>query len=316
MTLVSMPEHASQRHSSRVKLSHVTITHRARSTTGAQYLRATIATKGCVACPEGEDISMQSLTPGQFSLVYNAFSFTLAAMSAATLFLWLGRSQVGAAYKTALTISGLVTAIAAYHYFRIFESWNSAYELRAGVVTQTTFAFNDAYRYVDWLLTVPLLLIELVLVMRLSSKETVSRSTGLALAAALMIVLGYPGEIASDNTTRALWGAASTVPFIYIVWQLFKGLGDSIDRQPASVRHLIKQARLLTFASWGFYPLVYMIPFTGLGGGTVLTSVQVGYTLADLLSKVGVGILVYVIAVRKTAAEYDHNGVPLVAVAA
>lgn len=254
---------------------------------------------------------MHPLTADQFSLVYNAFSFTLAAMAAATLFLWFGRSQVGAAYKTALTISGLVTAIAAYHYFRIFESWNASYEFKSGVVTATSIAFNDAYRYVDWLLTVPLLLIELVLVMRLSSSETVSRATKLGFAAALMIALGYPGEIAADNMTRALWGTASTIPFIYIVWQLFSGLSASINRQPESVRGLIKQARLLTFASWGFYPLVYMLPFTGLSGGAVTTSIQIGYTLADLISKVGLGVLVYNIAVRKTAVEYDHHGVPL-----
>lgn len=258
---------------------------------------------------------MNHLTAGQFSLVYNAFSFTLAAMAAATIFLWLGRSQVGPAYKTALTISGLVTAIAAYHYFRIFESWNAAYELRAGVVQQTTIAFNDAYRYVDWLLTVPLLLIELILVMRLSSSETSSRATRIGLAAALMIALGYPGEIAGDIPTRALWGTLSTIPFLYIVWQLFSGLGESIKRQPENVRHLIKQARLLTFASWGFYPLVYMIPFTGLSGGTVTTAVQVGYTIADLVSKVGLGVLVYMISVRKSAVEYDHNGAPLAAAA-
>jgi len=259
---------------------------------------------------------MDLLTAGQFSLVYNAFSFTLAAMAAATLFLWFGRSQVGAAYKTALTISGLVCAIAAYHYFRIFESWNAAYTSSAGVVTATSVAFNDAYRYVDWLLTVPLLLIELVLVMRLSSSETMSRATKLGFAAALMIVLGYPGEIATDNTTRAIWGTLSAIPFLYVVWQLFSGLGASIERQPESVRNLIKQARLLTFASWGFYPLVYMIPYTGLGGGTVATAVQVGYTIADLVAKAGVGVLIYIIAVRKTAVEYDHNGAPLATAAA
>ena len=89
---------------------------------------------------------MESLSAGRFSLVYNAFSFTLATMAAATVFLWLGRSQVAPAYKTALTLSGLVCAIAAYHYFRIFESWNAAYGLSDGVVTATNVAFNDAYR--------------------------------------------------------------------------------------------------------------------------------------------------------------------------
>ena len=148
---------------------------------------------------------METLSAGQFSLVYNAFSFSMATMAAAAVFLWLGRSQVTPAYKTALTLSGLVCAIAAYHYFRIFESWNAAYGFTDGVVTATNVAFNDAYRYVDWLLTVPLLLIELVLVMRLSEAETLSKSVRLGSAAALMIILGYPGEIAPDNYQRNLW---------------------------------------------------------------------------------------------------------------
>ncbi len=246
---------------------------------------------------------MTSLSAGQFSLVYNAFSLTLATMGAATLFLWLGRSQVSKSYRTALTISGLVTAIAAYHYFRIFENWNAAYEVRNGVLTATGVAFNDAYRYVDWLLTVPLLLIELVLVMRLSSEETFSKSIRLGFAAALMIALGYPGEIAANNMTRAIWGTLSTIPFVYIMWILFKGLGESIERQPDNVKGLVKSARLLTFASWGFYPMVYMIPYTNLSGGTVTTGVQVGYTLADILAKAGVGVMIFLIAVRKSAAE-------------
>lgn len=249
---------------------------------------------------------MPIIETGQYLLVYNAFSFTFATMAAATLFLWFGRSQVGPAYKTALTISGLVTAIAAYHYLRIFESWESAYEVREGVITVTGLAFNDAYRYVDWLLTVPLLLIELVLVMRLSHKETMSKSVKLGLAAALMIILGYPGEIADDNVTRAIWGTLSTIPFLYIVWELFRGLGASIERQPESVRGLIKQARLLTFASWGFYPIVYMIPYTNMGGAATETYVQVGYTIADIIAKAGVGVLVYLIAVRKSRAEYGE----------
>ena len=256
---------------------------------------------------------MIDLTANQFSLVYNAFSFTLAAMAATTLFLWISRSQVSHAYKTAITISGLVTAIAAYHYYRIFESWNAAYSVKAGVVTVTGVGFVDAYRYVDWLLTVPLLLIELVLVMRLTQSETISRATKLGAAAALMIVLGYPGEIATDNGTRALWGTLSAIPFTYIMIQLFAGLGKSIDSQPDNVRNLVKQARLLTFASWGFYPIVYMIPYTSMAGSTTEVAVQLGYTIADIIAKAGVGILIYNIAVRKSADEADGLVTPYAA---
>jgi bacteriorhodopsin len=251
---------------------------------------------------------MDTLTPFQFSLVYNAFSFTFAAMAAATAFLWLSRSQVAPAYRTALTISGLVTAIAAYHYFRIYESWNAAYTFKNGVVSATGFAFNDAYRYVDWLLTVPLLLVELILVMRLSRAETTSRTLRLGSAAALMIVLGYPGEIAGDIPTRALWGTLSAIPFVYIVWQLFRGLGESIKQQPAVAQELVRKARLLTFASWGFYPIVYMVPYVGLTGGTVTTTIQIGYTIADIVSKVGLGILIFLISVRKSEVEAEVSG--------
>jgi bacteriorhodopsin len=246
---------------------------------------------------------MDIVTPFQFSLVYNAFSFTFATMAAATAFLWLSRSQVAPAYRTALVISGLVTAIAAYHYFRIFESWSESYTFRNGLVETTGFAFNDAYRYVDWLLTVPLLLIELVLVMRLSSEETTSKSVKLGSAAALMIILGYPGEIATDIPTRALWGTLSSIPFVYIVWELFRGLGASIDQQPAAARGLIRKARLLTFASWGFYPIVYMAPYAGLTGADATTVIQIGYTIADIIAKAGVGVLIFLIALRKSQVE-------------
>jgi bacteriorhodopsin len=249
----------------------------------------------------------QAISPFQYNLIFNAFSFTFATMGAATLFLWLNRSQVSDKYKGAITISGLVCAIAAYHYLRIGESWSDAYALQDGVLEATGYAFNDAYRYVDWLLTVPLLLIELVLVMGLSREETISKSTKLGLAAALMIVLGFPGEIATDNVTRALWGAASTVPFVYIVYELFKGLGEAIEQQHEGVRDLIKKARLLTFASWGFYPIVYMAPFADLTGPTAETVIQVGYTLADLIAKAVVGILIYMIAVRKTKIEGEAS---------
>jgi bacteriorhodopsin len=139
--------------------------------------------------------------------------------------------------------------------------------------------------------------------MRLDPAETSRKALTLGSAAALMIVLGYPGEIASDIPTRALWGTLSAVPFVYIVWQLFSGLGASIERQPEAVKGLVKQARLLTFASWGFYPIVYMAPYVHLSGPDATTTIQVGYTLADLVAKAVVGVLIFNIAVRKSRLE-------------
>merc|ERR1719330_20467 len=107
-------------------------------------------------------------------------------MGSATIFFWLEISNVNEKYRTALAITGLVTAIATYHYFRIFNSWNDAFEVKfSGTSYQVDLSgapFNDAYRYVDWVLTVPLLLIELILVMGLPAEETVTKSWNLGVA--------------------------------------------------------------------------------------------------------------------------------------
>merc|ERR1711966_484992 len=147
-------------------------------------------------------MTMYDMTYERHQLVYNFTSFTLASMMACTVFFWLRLGSVAEQYKTALVITGLVTFIAFYHYVRIFNSWNEAYTFGAGEEVeggQTTAnpalsgqPFNDAYRYMDWLLTVPLLLIEIVLVMNLSDSERTSKAWALGFASALMIILGYP----------------------------------------------------------------------------------------------------------------------------
>merc|ERR1711988_131104 len=107
---------------------------------------------------------MYDMTYGQHQLVYNFTSFTLACMMASTVFFWLRLWGVAEEYRTALCITGLVTFIAFYHYVRIFNSWVDSCEFPAATTgeeaapTLTGKPFNDAYRYMDWLLTVPLLL--------------------------------------------------------------------------------------------------------------------------------------------------------------
>ena len=85
-----------------------------------------------------------SLTQNQFGLVYNAFSLCIAAMLASALFFFNAKSQVNQKYRTAILISGVVVSIAAYHYFRIFNSWEAAYALQDGIYTATGVLFNDA----------------------------------------------------------------------------------------------------------------------------------------------------------------------------
>lgn len=262
------------------------------------------------------DMTLPTLTVAQFSLVSNMFSFTLASMLAGFVFFILARSEVGAKYRKALIMSALVVGIAAYHYYRISTSWADAFVLENGMYVPSGEPFNDAYRYVDWVLTVPLLVAELVAVMALSRAKTVSLSVRLGVAAALMVVLGYPGEVADTMAARAIWGAIATVPFVYIVYVLWTELGQAFDRQKESVRVLLRNTRWLLLATWGFYPIVYLLPMLGITGASVAVGVQVGYSIADVAAKVGYGLMIFAIAVAKTEADKATEETPELAMVA
>jgi bacteriorhodopsin len=248
----------------------------------------------------------EELTRSQFDTVYNVLSFSVAAQLFTAIFLLATQARVLARYRQAVVISAIVCGIAAYHYFRIFDSFRGAFVTTAqggrGTYVQAVGqSFNEAYRYVDWFLTVPLLLTELVVVLALSRKLQNSLLYRLIPASALMIGLGYPGEISGDNVVRNVFGLLSTIPFLYILYVLFVELTRSLDRQPAAVRNTVGGIRFLLLATWGVYPIAYIIPlYASHAGAAAWVAKQGGYSVADILSKCLYGLLIYRIARLKS----------------
>lgn len=248
------------------------------------------------------------LSVPQFTLVANMFSFTIATLGAAALFFFMARPQVAPKYRPALMVSGLVCAIATYHYFRIYESWEAAYALTGGIYAATGAQFNDAYRYADWILTVPLLMVELIAVLALPKSEGRSLLVRLSIAAALMIGLGYPGEVSEDSTTRWIFWGLSMVPFLYILYVLFAELTRSLVRQPSAVRSLVNAARAVVLVTWSFYPIAFAIQtIAGAASAGGEVGLQIGYTIADITAKAGFGLLIYFIARAKTLADVENG---------
>ncbi len=93
------------------------------------------------------------------------------------------------------------------------------------------------------------------------------------------------------------------IPFLWIMYELFVGLRGSVDAQPEGARPLVEAARWLTVVSWSFYPVVFVFPMIGLTGGAAVAAVQVGYTIADVVAKAVFGILIFIIAARKSEHE-------------
>ena len=246
---------------------------------------------------------MLKLDSNQWNLVYNVFSFGLVSMLACTIYTLVSQQRVLAKYRNALVMSSMVTFIAGYHYMRIFNSFNESSTDMSVNVSGAQGAFNEAYRYVDWLLTVPLLLVEVIAVLALAKEVSRSLIMRLVPASAAMIALGYPGEISNDQNTQVLYGVLSTIPFLYILYVLFVELGKSLDRQPEGVAATIGRLRLLLIATWGVYPISYILGMGGDATAQQFVGVQVGYTIADVLAKCVFGLTILKIARMKSAAE-------------
>jgi bacteriorhodopsin len=254
---------------------------------------------------------VEELSQAQFDTVYNMQSLVIVAQLFTALFLLLNLRKVLPKYRGALIVSATVCGVAAYHYFRIFDNFREAYVTDAvggdGVYRLAEgVSFNLAYRYVDWLITVPLLLLEAVIVLALARKTQTSLLVKLVPAAALMIILGYPGEISDDVATKMIWGALSTIPFVYILWVLFVELGRVLRGAPKEVAVTVRNLRLLLIASWGFYPIAYLFPILGIDGSNAFVAREIGYSVADILAKALFALVIFRIARLKSA--YDDPG--------
>ena len=125
----------------------------------------------------------------------------------------------------------------------------------------------------------------------------------LGTAAGLMIILGYPGELIIDGdlNIRWMWWTAAMIPFLYIVQQLLVGLAEPNKESDPNVKNLLNMACLATVISWCTYPIVYILPMFGLNGADAVVGIQIGYCISDIVSKCGVGFLIYNITIAKSA---------------
>ena len=244
---------------------------------------------------------METLITGNDQLVYNALSFAVAAMAISFVYYLVSRSRVAPAYRNAVTMSAMICGIAAYHYWRMFTNFADKAP------------WNEGYRYADWLLTVPLLVAELVVVSGIAKDKAKGVTTKLAVAAVLMIGAGYPGETAAHgSSTRNIWFIISFLFFVYIMWTLFAGeVGQALKSQGDAVGAKLKTLRWVLLGTWLVYPIAYLLgdeksflaKAFGLSMEDSATVIQVGYTIADVLAKPGYGLLILGIAITRSRAE-------------
>ncbi|MDB9977173.1 bacteriorhodopsin-like [Porticoccaceae bacterium] len=217
-------------------------------------------------------------------------SFWLISMAlvAATVFFFIERDRVAGKWKTSLTVSGLVTLIAAVHYFYMRDVW---------VSTGTS---PTEFRYIDWLLTVPLLMIEFYLVLSAVTKVPSGVFTRLLVGSVAMLVFGYMGETGMMGVTLAF--VLAMLSWGVILWEIFKGEASQINAglSNANVQKAYKWMLICVSIGWSIYPIGYAIGY--LGGGADPAMLNIVYNLADFVNKIAFGVIIWSAAVADSEA--------------
>ena len=232
---------------------------------------------------------IELLSEDQYTLVYNALSFGTAVMLGAFVYFLTQMSAVNKEYRPAIAASAVVVGIAGYHYYRIWDGFAHG-------------QMNEGYRYADWLITVPLLVIELLIVLGVAADQRKALMKTLVPATVLMIALGYPGEVAESAGTKWLFWVLAMIPFVYILWTLNGQLQAAAARETPAVAAAIKNATMVLLITWLVYPIAYLFPVFDDTSGALETLRQDGYTLADITAKGLYGLMVLGIAKARSNA--------------
>ena len=210
-----------------------------------------------------------------------SFWIISAAMVAATYFFTVERDRAEGKWKTSLTVAAMVTGIAAIHYFYMRGVWVSTGESPL------------VFRYVDWLLTVPLQIVEFYLILAAIAVVRAALFWKLLIASLVMLIFGYLGELGVMDYWLAF--VISMAGWIYIIYEIFAGEASQISAAngTAASQTAFNALRLIVTVGWAIYPIGYVLGAGGDGGADALNIV---YNLADFVNKIAFGVVIWTAA--------------------
>ena len=210
-------------------------------------------------------------------------------MLAATAFFFMERGSVASGWKTSVTVAGLVTGIAFIHYMYMRGVWVQTGES------------PTVYRYIDWLITVPLQMIEFYLILVAVRKVPGAIFWRLLIGSLVMLIGGYLGEAGYIN---ALLGfIIGMAGWFYILYEVFSGEAGKAAAKSGnkSLVTAFSAMRMIVTIGWAIYPLGYVFGY--LTGGVDENSLNVIYNLADFINKIAFGLVIWAAAMQNTSAR-------------
>jgi bacteriorhodopsin len=223
-------------------------------------------------------------------------------MAAAMLYFILTKNMTLPKFQLSSVISVVVMVSALLLLYTQKLSWVNAYAFNgeAYVLKQGADLFTNGYRYLNWLIDVPMLLIQILFVAGITGAARASYMLRFSVAGALMILTGYvgqfyePGRLNESTTLWAFWGLVSTAFFLYVLVLITRVITDGKSRMEGSARSMFGAILPLFYVAWWLYPIAYAAPILMQGGlsyEVTIVGQQVIYTIADIASKVIYGVM-------------------------
>ena len=241
----------------------------------------------------GSVIALPSLAAGGGDLdisdgVGVSFWLVTAAMLAATVFFFVERDQVSAKWKTSLTVSGLITGIAFWHYLYMRGVW---------VETGDS---PTVFRYIDWLLTVPLQMVEFYLILAACTNVAGSLFKKLLGGSLVMLVGGFLGEAGIWDVTIAF--VVGMAGWLYMIYELYAGEGKAaVKTASPAVNSAYNAMMLIIVVGWSIYPAGYAAGYLMGGDGVYAQNLNLIYNLADFINKILFGLIIWHVAVKESS---------------
>ena len=206
-------------------------------------------------------------------------------MLCSAVFFFFERGEVAPKWRTSVTVAGLVTFIAFFHYYFMRDAWGSA--LASGDLTQL--------RYIDWLITVPLQIVEFYLILKVVGKVTSGLFWQLLIASIVMLVGGLLGEMGTINEVVGF--VIGMIGWLYVVYLIFAGGAAKASSESGNqaVQSAFNSMKLIVLVGWAIYPIGYIIGnMIDVTNGT--QTMNIIYNFADLINKTAFGLVIWAAA--------------------
>lgn len=231
------------------------------------------------------------------------------AMGAGTAYFWLMAGNVPRAYRSVMIVAGVITAVACFHYYRMsglyIEQVASLFDASGNRIEGAEIGkFPTAYRYIDWLITVPLLVLEVPLLLNLG-RRGIGLFRSLVGASILMLVFAWVAE--ESPIGGASWWinySISCFAWFYIVFILYTKVNQQMRTQPESIQRSLRIIRLFILVGWTIYPVGFLMALGGPAGESVR---EICYNVADVINKVFFGLVCYQ-GVKALASDTGTSG--------